>query len=116
MKTFSKSVVACATGTIGILVLAGSANATPETTVWAAQVSSGVQSRHVSYADLNLESDAGMATLQRRIERAASEVCGSTDIRLAGSLGQVRENAQCREDAVAAALSQVPSSRIASTN
>ncbi len=30
----------------------------------------------VSYADLNLASDAGMATLKRRIDRAAEQVCG----------------------------------------
>lgn len=114
MKTLNKTLVALATGTISALIVSGSANATSETKVLAAQISSDEVIEYVSYADLNLASDAGMATLLSRIERAADEVCGSTNYRLAGGLNQASQNAQCKEEAIAAALSQLPENTVAS--
>ncbi|MEL7043900.1 MAG: UrcA family protein [Pseudomonadota bacterium] len=114
MKTLNKTVVALATGTISTLMIAGGANATSETKVLAAQISSDENIEYVSYADLNIGSEAGMATLLGRIERAANEVCGSTNYRLAGGLNQASLNAQCKEEAIAAALSQLPDNTVAS--
>ena len=62
MKTFA---IACATLITGCL--AATAQAT---------VSRDVQREVVSYADLNLESEADAATLLSRIESAARKVCG----------------------------------------
>ena len=114
MKTVNKTVVALATGAISALMIAGGANATSETKVLAPPLSSDVEIRYVSYADLDIRSDAGMAILLGRIERAASEVCGSTNFRLAGGVSQASLNAQCKEEAIAAALSQLPVDRVAS--
>jgi UrcA family protein len=52
----------------------------------------------VSFADLNLKSDAGKARLERRIALAASAVCGPVD-RL--SLTERRTNEDCRSRAIA---------------
>jgi UrcA family protein len=62
MKTFA---IACATLITGCL--AATAQAT---------VSRDVQREVVSYADLNLQSEADAAVLVRRIEVAARRVCG----------------------------------------
>jgi UrcA family protein len=63
MKTFA---IACATLITGCLA------ATAEATV-----SRDVQREVVSYADLNLQSEADAAILVRRIEVAARKVCGA---------------------------------------
>lgn len=52
----------------------------------------------VSFADLNLSSDAGKARLERRIATAAATVCGPVD-RL--SLTDRRTNDDCRQRAIA---------------
>jgi UrcA family protein len=52
----------------------------------------------VSFADLNLKSDAGKARLERRIAVAASTVCGPVD-RL--SMTDRRANDDCRTRAIA---------------
>lgn len=116
MKTLNKTVVAWAAGTVGAVMVAGSVSATPETTVTAYDLSAREESRHVSYADLNLNTEAGMATLQSRIERAAREVCGRKIYRRTDGLAQSRRNAQCQEEAIAAALSQIRSNEVAARN
>lgn len=57
----------------------------------------------VSYQDLNLASDAGRAALDARIERAASEVCGTAQ---RGELRIASEVAACRQAALAGAQRQ----------
>lgn len=52
----------------------------------------------VSFADLNLKSDAGKARLERRIALAAATVCGPVD-RL--SMSDRRTNDDCRSRAIA---------------
>lgn len=58
----------------------------------------------VSYADLNLKSQAGVATLYQRIKKAAFEVCqipvGTHQIRIE------QELKACKEDAVDRAIAQ----------
>jgi UrcA family protein len=65
----------------------------------------------VSYADLNLSSAAGRATLDSRIAGAARMVCGPTK---APSLAEHKFNRDCRDGAIAGAnakLEQVLASR-----
>lgn len=52
----------------------------------------------VSFADLNLDSTAGKARLERRIEQAAATVCGPVD-RL--SITDRRHNDECQQRAIA---------------
>ena len=61
----------------------------------------------VSYADLNLASDAGMATLQRRIDRAAEQVCGPQSTRAAGSLSRAKKGQDCFDMARESAMDSV---------
>jgi UrcA family protein len=114
MKSRNKTAFALIAGTVCTLTIAGSAHATSETLVVAPQVSSDEEIRYVDYSDLNIRSDAGMAMLMGRIERAAREVCGSEDYRRAGSSGRASRNAQCQEGAIADALSQLPAYDVAS--
>jgi UrcA family protein len=58
----------------------------------------GPRSVTVSFADLNLSSDAGKARLERRIATAAATVCGPVD-RL--SFSDRRTNDDCRQRAIA---------------
>ena len=61
--------------------------------------------RAVAYGDLNLASSAGREALQRRIEGAARQVCGTTSFRNAGGLRTAAANRRCVNEATAAALS-----------
>jgi UrcA family protein len=59
----------------------------------------------VSYTDLNLASPAGRATLQERIDRAVTSVCGrATQL---DTLGALRAIKQCRADATRDAVVKV---------
>jgi UrcA family protein len=61
------------------------------------------QTQSVSYADLNLSSQAGMNTLMARIDGAAKTVCGSApDVR-----EMDRRYSACLKAATAAALAEV---------
>lgn len=59
--------------------------------------------RRVSYADLDLGSAAGRATLDGRIKRAVRDVCPAED----HALSALRASADCREDAMAGANTQI---------
>lgn len=54
----------------------------------------------VSFADLDLNSSAGKARLERRIATAAREVCGPVDQL---SYSDRRSNEACKQDAIARA-------------
>lgn len=58
----------------------------------------------IDYTDLDLASDAGVAELQARVERAAAKVCGEADNR---DLTAMREAARCRAVALESAQPQV---------
>ena len=58
----------------------------------------------ISYDDLNLGSAAGRAVLDRRIERAATRICGFA---LPVELDLAAEVNSCREGTIAAARSQL---------
>jgi UrcA family protein len=114
MKSLKKTVVALAASTIGTVMIAGSVSAATETKVIADSLNSKQSSQHVNFADLKTSSDAGMAALVRRIERAAESVCGSSEYHKAGSVSQAKRNEQCQEDAIAAALSRLADNKVAS--
>ena len=84
------------------LITAGALRAAP---ALAEPASSEVQT-YVSYvktADLDLSSQGGQRTLDRRVAQAAREVCGTpSDVDLVGQ-NKARE---CREDAIAKASSE----------
>ncbi|MHA7816899.1 MAG: UrcA family protein [Pseudohaliea sp.] len=113
MNSSRKSMMAGIGASIGILVLSVSAGAgafegeTVKTTAPAARETT------VAYGDLDLGSPAGQATLAYRIERAAREVCGATDLRRAGSLALATRNSACVEQAVNAATRKVPRPMVA---
>lgn len=70
----------------------------------------GVPSRTVKYTQQSLASDGGVRDLYRRITRAASEVCPDVSIR---DLGVKRVVQQCRNAAIARAISQIDNPRLA---
>lgn len=59
----------------------------------------------VSYDDLNLATAEGQASLKARIDYAASNVCGSYEVRR--SLGEERLYNACRADTAADGMAQV---------
>ncbi len=61
----------------------------------------------VSYADLDLSSEAGMTVLYRRLQNAAKKVCGPLNYRQAGSLTLLRLNRECYENALDKAVRKV---------
>jgi UrcA family protein len=66
----------------------------------AAPAQADPNSVHVSYADLNLASNPGRQTLQRRIASAARTVCVIEDSK---ELQLATETRECRNDSVARA-------------
>ena len=54
------------------------------------------QTRRVAYGDLDLGSEAGQKTLDRRLARAVDAVCGSPN---SADLDEVRSIAKCRKTA-----------------
>lgn len=68
-------------------------------------------SRVVGYGDLDLSRDSGVATLYSRINSAARAVCEPLDVIM---LKLLRERFDCRQDAVARAVSEVNSPALTS--
>jgi UrcA family protein len=58
----------------------------------------------VSYSDLNLATEAGQSTLNRRLARAVDDVCGSS---YSNDLSEVRHVAKCRREAWRGTRTQV---------
>jgi UrcA family protein len=68
-------------------------------------------SRVVRYGDLDLSRDSGVATLYSRINSAARAVCEPLDVMM---LRVLRERFDCRQDAIARAVSEVNSPALTS--
>lgn len=67
----------------------------------------------VSYADLNLSNEAGLATLYARLKSASSAVCGSRRSLIeAGSLHQLVENKRCYEGALSKAVARIDNDKL----
>ncbi|SFS01192.1 UrcA family protein [Sphingomonas jatrophae] len=82
---------------VPVALVAAAANAAP------AADSEGV-SRTVSYADLDLSSQKGAATLERRIRLAANSICGAGQRAPISMMAKANE---CRDAAIASAEPQV---------
>jgi UrcA family protein len=65
----------------------------------------------VSYADLNLDSDAGITALYMRLRHAARQVCGDWDTT---SLSRGLETTKCINNAMSQAVAQVNSPMLTS--
>jgi UrcA family protein len=72
--------------------------------------SDGVRTTTIYFGDLNLQSDSGNAALFGRLRQAAERVCGQADVRDLTARTAVRE---CKREAVARAVEQVGSVRLA---
>ena len=74
-----------------------------------AAAATDLRSVRVSYAELDLHSDAGVERLYSRLKNAAGEVCGGADIRDLAALGR-RES--CAQQALDRAVEGVHSARL----
>ncbi len=70
----------------------------------------------VSFNPLELATLEGFAAIERRIERAAEQVCGSLNIREVGSLSRLARNKECYDSAIAQAMGQLDIRRVASVD
>lgn len=114
MKALRKVTFATAvSGLLAVVALQASAESTTE--VVAHSITTPTQVA-VNFSDLDLDSSAGQEALQYRLARAAEQVCGHSDIRRAGGVAQAARNAECYEQSLSRALSNVHSSAVASTD
>ncbi len=60
----------------------------------------------VSYADLNLSSEAGLLTLYSRLRAASHTVCGSRSLLGVGSLAQLAKIKSCYRNALSKAVAK----------
>jgi UrcA family protein len=86
--------------------LAGVAANPPRTLAASVSLDEPPPARVVSYGDLDLRSNAGVATLYSRIRSAAREVCEPLDDVM---IKLLRAKYDCRTDAVARAVAKVDS-------
>ena len=66
----------------------------------------------VSYADLDLSNEAGLATLYARLKSASLAVCGSRSLIKAGSLEQLAKNKRCYEGALSKAVARIDNDKL----
>ncbi len=67
----------------------------------------------VSYADLNLSSEAGLATLYRRLKGASEAACGpQRSLRAAGGLQQLVNNKTCYSNVLSSLVAKVNNERL----
>lgn len=85
------------TRVLGVAALALATSGVPLAPAVSAQ---NVESRTtgVTYSDLDLTTQEGVAELDRRIDRAAKQVCGMNDVQV-GTRARTREARQCYRDA-----------------
>ncbi len=99
-----KLLIACA---IFVLGIPASASATPHnSSVEEATV-------RISYADLNLSSQAGLVTLYKRLQRVSSAFCGPRhSLAYAGSLQQLNSNRHCYNDLLSRLVAKVDNAKL----
>ena len=66
-----------------------------------------VRTLSLQYAPADLATEEGRSNLNRRIAKAARDVCGPLDRLQAGGLGNMTRNRQCYKQAKQAAFSQI---------
>ena len=78
-------------------------------TVASADAKSDLQgvSVKVSYADLNLEKQAGAKALYRRLQQASKQACDVRGLLNAGSVRRMAETKQCYREALSVAVEKV---------
>lgn len=104
-KVLSVAVLSLITG----LSINASADNVSETVV----LGHALPHQSVSFYRSELATTEGRATVERRIERAAEQVCGSLDYREVGSLSRVARNKACYDGALAQAMSTVSVNSVA---
>jgi UrcA family protein len=103
-----RSVLLRAAAVAGLAIAAGTAGAAPPVRVTATP--DGALSTVVRYADLDLASDAGVATLYRRLRGAATTVCRPLQSPVLASRRAWRE---CHDAALAGAVAGIGNERLA---
>lgn len=63
----------------------------------------------VSYADLNIASEAGARVLYARLQRASREACDVRSLTVAGSVRRVTQTQACYREALSAAVEEIDS-------
>ena len=67
----------------------------------------------VSYADLNLSSEAGLVALYKRLQGASSAACGPRRyLRVANSLELLHRNKQCYNDLLSKLVAKVDNAKL----
>ncbi len=67
----------------------------------------------VSYADLNLSSQAGLVSLYKRLQGASGAFCGPRrSVRSAGSLQQLNNNRECYNDLLSKLVAKVDNAKL----
>ena len=70
----------------------------------------------LTYAASELDTAAGRAALERKVERAAEKVCGPLNYRDAGGLSRLSKNEACYENALAEGMNQLSLDQVAVLN
>jgi len=66
----------------------------------------------VSYADLSLESEKGVQTLYRRLQRASKEVSGFRSLGVIGEIGRFRKARQYYRETLSNAVEKIDNERL----
>lgn len=110
MKTNMRKTAIVTTFTAALIGLCATAQAGG----FAEESSTGMGASHraervVTYTDLDLTAEQGREALTHRVNRAAQNVCGPTDHRLAGSLRAAARNRDCAREAYDNAIARIES-------
>jgi len=65
------------------------------------------QSVKVSFADLNLQKEAGAKVLYRRLQRASKKACGAESYRNAGSVSERADMHRCYESSLTSSVAKI---------
>ncbi len=66
----------------------------------------------VTYADLNLEKEAGAKVLYRRLQQASKQACGVEKVRTAGSIRVLAEMQRCYKKTLTAVVKKIDSAEL----
>lgn len=66
----------------------------------------------VSYADLNIEKEAGAQTLYNRLQQASKRACGVRSYRNAGSIAVKTHMQRCYRETLAASIKKIDSEEL----
>lgn len=66
----------------------------------------------VSYADLNLENEAGAQTLYSRLQRASKRVCGVEPYKIAGSIRIMADMQRCYRSTLTTSVEKIDSEEL----